>query len=98
MQKIAVPGLKIYFTALPFAGFNLILSALFTSAERPRPARAVALLRGAGLIIPAAFLLSSLAGMAGVWLSFPAAEAASALCAALLWLQRSPKPALKHRI
>lgn len=98
LQNIAVPGLKTYFTALPFAGFNLILSAFFTSAERPRPARAVALLRGAVLIIPAAFLLSSLAGITGVWISFPAAEAASALCAALLWLQRSPKPDLKHRI
>lgn len=30
LQQIAVTGLKLYFTAIPFVGFNIILSAYFT--------------------------------------------------------------------
>lgn len=37
LQNIATEGLRLYFTACPFAGFNVIISMYFTSTERPRP-------------------------------------------------------------
>lgn len=74
LQNIAVSGLKIYFTAIPFAGFNIILSTHFTATEKALPAHVISLTRALFIIVPAAFLLSYAFGMTGVWLSYPATE------------------------
>ena len=74
LQKIAVEGLKLYFLACPFAGFNIIISVYFTSIERPLPANIISVLRGFVVIIPLAFLLAAVAGMLGVWCTFPVTE------------------------
>ena len=74
LQSIATDGLKLYFLACPFAGFNVIISIYFTSTERPLPAHILSLLRGFLIILPAAFLLSRLGGLAGVWCAFPVTE------------------------
>lgn len=79
MQAIAVTGLKYYFTALVFAGFNIVLATYFAATEQIVFAQAVSLMRGLAVIIPMAFLLSALWGITGVWLSFPAAELVVAL-------------------
>ena len=84
LQRIATWGLKLYFLACPFAGFNIVLAQYFTAREQPRPAQAISLLRGFFLILPLAFLFSWVGGLTGTWCAFPAAEA---LVAALgLWL------------
>lgn len=85
LQEIAVIGLKLYFTAIPFAGLNIILSIFFTSTEKALPAQTISLLRGIVLIIPMAFLLSSLAGMTGIWLAFPVTEAIITIFGFLLY-------------
>ncbi len=74
LQTIAVEGLKLYFIACPFAGFNIIISIYFTSTEYPVPANIISILRGFLVIIPMAFLLSSIAQITGVWCAFPATE------------------------
>ena len=74
-------GLKHYFLACPFAGWNILLSVHFTSTDTPRPAHAISLLRGFLLILPLSFLLSALGGMTGLWLTFPATEGLVALLA-----------------
>jgi putative MATE family efflux protein len=74
LQQIAVTGLKLYFTAIPFVGFNIIISAYFTSTEKALPAQIISLSRGFLIIIPMAFFLSFLVKMTGVWLSFPITE------------------------
>lgn len=74
LQSIAVTGLKYYFTACLFAGFNIIISVYFTSTEYPRPAHIISILRGFIIIIPMAFLLSSISGIIGVWCAFPVTE------------------------
>lgn len=74
LQTIAVQGLKLYFIACPFVGFNVIISVYFTSTEYARPAHMISLLRGFFVIIPMAFILSALLGMTGVWCAFPATE------------------------
>ncbi len=79
MQRIAVSGLRIYFTSSVFMGYNIILAIYFTSVEKAWPAHIFSLLRGFVLIIPMAFVLSAIAGMTGVWLACPITEALVAL-------------------
>ncbi len=85
LQEIAITGLKLYFTSLVFAGFNIILSMYFTSVEKALPAQIISLLRGLILIIPIAFLFANLWDMTGVWMSFPATELVTALVGAVLY-------------
>lgn len=85
LQEIAVTGLKLYFTSLVFAGFNIILSMYFTSVEKALPAQIISLLRGLILIIPIAFLFANLWDMTGVWMSFPATELVTAVVGAVLY-------------
>ncbi len=87
LQQIAVTGLKIYFTAVPFAGFNIIISAYFTSTEKALPAQIISLSRGFLIIIPMAFLMSYFFKMTGVWLSFPITECFVALAGIALYIQ-----------
>lgn len=74
LQTIASQGLKLYFIACPFAGFNIIVAMYLTSIEHPYPAQMISILRGFIIIIPMAFLLSQIAQMNGVWCSFPISE------------------------
>lgn len=88
LQEIAATGLKLYFTAAVFAGFNLIISVYFTSVELALPAQLISILRGVVLIVPMAFLLSGLFGMSGVWLAFPAAEFLTAVTGLFLYCSK----------
>lgn len=75
LSSIAVTGLKLYFIAVLFVGFNIIISVYFTSMEKALPAQAVSIIRGLILIVPMALLMSGIWGLTGTWLSFPATEA-----------------------
>ena len=79
LQAIAVTGLKLYFISAPFVGYNIILAIFFTSLEKGLPAHILSVLRGFVLIIPLAFVLSSLWGMIGVWITYPITEFLAAL-------------------
>lgn len=98
LQSIAVTGLKIYFTACVFAGFNIILSVYFTSTEHARPAHIISILRGFIIIIPMAFVLSSIGGMTGVWLTFPTTEFIVAVIGLFLFLLSKRKNHKSNRI
>lgn len=84
LQKTAEQGLKLYFTALPFAGLNIIFAMFFASVEKALPAHTISILRGLAAIIPVAVVMSLLFGLTGVWLAFPVTEAV--VCAAALIL------------
>ncbi|WP_367566206.1 MATE family efflux transporter [Lacrimispora sp.] len=84
LQSIAVPGLKLYFTACLFAGFNIIISVYFTSTEYALPAHLISILRGFLIIIPMTFFLSSIGGITGVWCAFPATELITAVIGGFL--------------
>ena len=87
LQEIATAGLKLYFTAIPFVGFNIIISAYFTSTEKALPAQIISLSRGFLMIIPMAFFLSFILKMTGVWLSFPVTECFVALAGIALYIK-----------
>ena len=74
LQATAVNGIKIYFTAIIFAGLNIILSVFFTSAERPVPAYIITLTRGLFVLVPTAVILSVIFKINGVWASFAVTE------------------------
>lgn len=74
LQALAVAGLRLYFLACPFIGFNIVTATYFTSTERPHPAQIISLLRGFLVLIPMAFLLSALLKMTGVWCAYPLTE------------------------
>ena len=90
LQQIAVRGLRLYFTAFFFSGFNVVTAVYFSSMDRPRAGFAVSILRGFVLIVPLALIMSRLWGMDGVWLSAPVTEALTALAA--IYLLRKLKP------
>lgn len=98
LQNIAIRGLKIYFTACVFAGFNIIISIYFTSTEYARPAHIISILRGFVVIIPLSFLLSSIGGMTGVWFVFPVTEliVAGIGCVIYLGFRKRPMETMIH--
>lgn len=69
LQTMAVEGLKVYFTATPFLGFNIIISIVFISMEKAVPAQIISLCRGFFILVPSAVILSKVFLMLGVWLS-----------------------------
>lgn len=69
LQTMAVEGLKVYFTAIPFLGFNIIISIVFISMEKAVPAQIISLCRGFFILVPSAVILSKVFLMLGVWLS-----------------------------
>ncbi|MBD5540619.1 MAG: MATE family efflux transporter [Lachnospiraceae bacterium] len=91
LQQIAETGLKLYFTAIPFVGFNIVISTYFTSTEKALPAQVVSLSRGFIVIIPMAFLMSFLFRMTGVWLSYPLTEGVVALMGMILYKRQGRK-------
>lgn len=91
LQDIAVPGLKLYFTACLFAGFNIVMSVYFTSTEHALPAHIISLLRGFVIIVPMAFLLSNIGGMTGVWCVFPVTELIVAGISFILFMKARKK-------
>ena len=74
LQQIAITGIKLYFAAIPVAGFNIVLSSYFASIEKAVPAQVIALLRGIILVIPIVFVMAHFWELTGVWLSFAVTE------------------------
>ena len=86
-QQLAVYGMRIYFSGIVFIGFNIITAIYFTSVGNPRPAQIVSVLRGFVVILPVVAILSSIAGLTGVWLTLPISEAGVAVVAASFLLR-----------
>lgn len=74
LQSMAEDGLRMYFSAVWFMGFNVVLSMYFTAIENPGPAQMISILRGIVLVIPIAFLMAYIWGINGVWLTMVVTE------------------------
>jgi len=85
LQRIAIRGIKLYFLAIPFAGFNIIISSYFASTLKAIPAQVVSILRGILLIVPIVFLMARTHQMNGIWISFPLAEILTTAIAMLFY-------------
>lgn len=79
LQNVAVEGMKLYFTAVPFIGVNIVTSVFFSAIERAIPAQSISLLRGLVLMVPMAYILAAVGGMIGIWMTVPVTEAVVSL-------------------
>jgi len=87
LQEIAVEGMKLYFMAVPFIGFNIVTAVFFAAIERAVPAQSISLLRGIILMVPMAYLLAAMGGMTGIWLTVPVTEAVVSLLGMILLMK-----------
>ena len=78
MMTIGVHALRVL--SLPFivAGFCIMCSSVFQALGHGMLSLWVSLVRQIVVLLPSAFILSRVAGLDGVWFSFPIAEIASA--------------------
>lgn len=90
LQTIATSGMKLYFIAAPFVGFNMVISSFFTSIEKAAPAYLISLLRGFVFIVPMVYLLSAFAELTGVWLAFPVTEGIVCVLGIILYYKPLP--------
>ncbi len=86
LQSLAETGLKLYFIACPFIGFNIVMATYFISTEKPLYAQIISLSRGFVVLIPMAFLLSTLFKMTGIWCAYPASECIVAISGIFLYV------------
>lgn len=84
LTEIASDGMKIYFLNLFFSGINIIAGAYLSSADRPKQAFAISILRGVLFIIPVACVFSRLWGLQGIWMSVPVTEILVCILALIL--------------
>lgn len=75
MQKIAVPGIMIYFTALIFISINIVQTSILTSVAKTKYSFYISIIRGFIAVLPLVLILPAFWGMTGVWLAVPCAEA-----------------------
>ena len=87
LQALAEYGFLIYFTSIPFAGINTVLSSYFTATECPMPAQIIAFSRGLVLIIPIVYILSYTFGITGIWAALPITELITAVIGAFIYFK-----------
>ena len=85
LAGFAIKGMRLYFTACPFIGCNIVLATYLISTEKPLFAQIISMLRGFIVLVPMAFLLSSIWGMTGVWCAYPITEMIVAIVAIILY-------------
>lgn len=85
LTELAVTGVRIYFIAFVFAGINILTAVYFSATENAVHSFIISMARGVVVLIPAAFLFSTIFDMNGVWLSFPAAEILTAVISVILY-------------
>ena len=78
MADLAAVGMHLYFIGYLFAAVNIVACGYLGATEAATWSFVTSLSRGLVAILIFAFILSKLFAMTGIWLAFPAAEAADA--------------------
>jgi len=73
----SVTGMRIVVAIFPIVGFQIATSQFFQSIGNARVAIILSLTRQVFFLIPALFILSSVFGLNGVWVSIPVADLAA---------------------
>lgn len=85
MLKIGVPALRIISLSFIFAGFNIIVTAVFQALGNGVYSLIISIVRQLIFLLPLAYLFSKIFGLHFVWWAFPLAEVvAIVLCSVLL--------------
>ena len=81
---LAVTGILLYFTSMPFTAFNTILMYYFQSVEKGRFATILAVLKGSVFVVLSLAVAYWLLGDTGIWLAVLLAEALAAAVGMLI--------------
>ncbi|MFU8795686.1 MAG: MATE family efflux transporter [Dehalococcoidia bacterium] len=87
LLAIAVPGMRIFISALFLIGPAFMFIITFQGLSRGWTAIALSLVRQLGFLLPMLLILPRFMGLTGVWVSLPISDAGGALVAGL-WLYR----------
>lgn len=93
LYNYAYWGVRLYFTGIFFASANIVGASFFSATDHAKNASLISVLRGFCLIVLFAVIGSRLFGLNGVWLSYTAGEAVTALVMLMLFLVQGRKAA-----
>lgn len=96
LTALAAEGMRLYFAGYLFAGANIVSAAFFSAVEQPGRGLAISIGRGFVAIVAFVFAFAALFGMVGVWITFPAAEAATACLTAYFLVRFSKAMGCRH--
>jgi putative MATE family efflux protein len=90
LLAIAVPGMRIFISALVLVGPAIMFVITFQGLSRGWTAISLSLVRQLVILLPALLILPHLMGLNGVWVALPISDAGGAIVAGL-WLYREYK-------
>lgn len=85
MLKVGIPALRIIGIHFPLAGASIVMGSIFQAFSRSIYSLFISVTRQLLVLVPAAFLLSKLVGLDGVWFAFPVAEVASLIASVIFF-------------
>ena len=74
VQKMIKSGILIFMWNFVLCGLNAIASFYFTSIGKAKESAVISTARGLVILLAAIFILPSIFGMNGIWLTSPATE------------------------
>lgn len=77
MDVIGIECLRIISIGFAFSGIAIVLSTVFQAFGKAKVSLIISFARQIIILLPLAFILSKLIGLAGIWIAFPIAEAVS---------------------
>ncbi len=81
---MAAPATRVVVLAFPTVGFQIVAAGMYQALGRPLPAMVLALLRQVILLTPLILVLPRIAGLSGIWASFPIADGLAAIVTAAM--------------
>jgi Na+-driven multidrug efflux pump len=87
LLAVAVPGMRIFLSALILVGPGIMFLMTFQGLSRGWTAIALSMVRQVGLLLPALLILPHLLGINGAWIALPISDAGGTIVAGL-WLYR----------
>ena len=77
MDAIGIECLRIISIGFMFSGIVIVLSTVFQALGKAEVSLIISFARQIIILLPLAFILSKLIGLAGIWIAFPISEAVS---------------------
>ena len=84
LLNIAVPGIRILLSMLPFVGIQIVSTSYFQAIGRPKEATLLSMSRQVLILIPALLILPNIFGLTGIWMSGALADLLSSVISIVL--------------
>ncbi len=87
LVAVGMTPMRIMYCALPLATFSVVSAMYFMGIGKVVPSIIISLSRQVLLLIPILLILTRIFGLAGLWISFPIADALSVVIS-ILWVKK----------